>query len=338
MERAKSAVALSVSYVADALASESAFLALEGPDKDQIDQCNERFKSLCDDARNAVFHKVWELAKMDDSTVSGLEWGRDHCHEDRGRFERAMHRLGLLGAKGLFHFVQLTRDFGEGGLGSQYYSFSELQGQEPKGGFVSVVNGMGVQSLEHAGRDASVFSLGFNLHCVYNPTHQQQQQQQGRGFGQDVLRMKAVDGGSYTRTTHLIAQQIVDLLQRDPTKRWLQIALSEGAAMCNGALRLLSSCNPKILHRLSVLLVAPAHFLPECAYEGVEIINIFKEEDRTILPFATNASSIREWKNVITVPHRCAQDDPHNFTTSDYLEIIHPLLRSFHEIGHLKKV
>lgn len=334
MEVAKHVVARSVSIVAEGFASEEAFLAICEPTAEQRAQCDSALERLSDEQRSAVHEQVWHLAKMRDSSVAGDDWGRHHCFDDPLRLARALHRLAHLGSEGLVAFSRLSYRFGEGGLGSQYYSFSELRGRDPPAGFVGVVNGMGVQSLEHAGRDAAVFSFGHDLHCVYHATHQGD----GKlGFVQDVMRMKAVDGGSYNKTSHLLAQQIIDLLTANPGKKFLQIALSEGAAMCNGALRLLQQACPHLLHRVCVMMVAPAYFLSPDSYFGVEAINIVKLEDRTILPFATGASHIESWSNVLVVPHKCVNDDPHNFTTSDYMEIIEPYIRRFHATGRLRE-
>jgi hypothetical protein len=81
---------------------------------------------------------------------------------------------------------------------------------------VGLINGMGICDLEHAGRDACSYAgPRYNIHCIYNPTHQRNNGD-AVGFARDVLRMKAVDGGSYSRVSYLAAQQIVDFLLTSP--------------------------------------------------------------------------------------------------------------------------
>lgn len=293
-----------------------------------------------DEERNRVYEKVWELAKMQDSTIDGFRWGETHVFDDMNRLATALHRLGLLidEENHLHPLPCLSYEFGEGGLGSQYFSLSEKAGKDPLTGHIGFVNGMGIPSLEHAGRDAAAISdrytHGNNLHCVYHATHQKNFSGDGLGFIQDVFRMKAVDGGSYTKTSYLIAQQWLDFLNEHPGKNYLQIAASEGAAHLRAALRIIQEAKPNLLVRLRVIALCPAYFIDPQRYPGLQAINLVKMEDTAILPWASNTRFIG-FADFIKVVRHTTVGDPHDFTTLDYADVGRPFVEEFMRTGNI---
>lgn len=82
---------------------------------------------------------------MQDSRIGGHEWGRHNALNDLERLTKALHGLGFL-QQGLSvrHTVPcLSAAFGEGGIGSQYFSLVEKLGREPATGQFGLVNGSG---------------------------------------------------------------------------------------------------------------------------------------------------------------------------------------------------
>ncbi len=299
----------------------------------------KRFNELSGSQKGEVYGKVWELAKMRDPRIGGERWGETHIFEDSNRLASALHRLGFLSDnRNSLHAVScLPFSFGEGGIGSQYFSLSERLDRNPLPGHVGYVNGMGVPSLEHAGRDAAAFSDlfvdGNNLHCVYHATHQVSPSGDQRGFAVDALRMKAVDGGSYTKTSYLIAQQWLDFLNEHPNQNYLQIAHSEGAVHVNAALRLIQQARPELLSRLRVITFCPAHFISPETYPGLQVINLVKKEDGVINPWGANASQIGSANHIRVVNH--TKDHPHNHLSDDYRQAGKAYVDTFMRSGNI---
>ncbi|GAM26237.1 hypothetical protein SAMD00019534_094120, partial [Acytostelium subglobosum LB1] len=131
----------------------------------------------------------------------------------------------------------LSFEFGEGGLGSQYMSRAECLGIDPSTGHIGYVNGMGMRNLVNAGRDMVWMSDnlcdGNNLHYVYHSTHVDERfvGRDYRGLVKDVLRMAAVNGGSYTKTSYLVAQQWIDYLDSNPSKNYLRLLHLSGQVL-----------------------------------------------------------------------------------------------------------
>jgi len=96
--------------------------------------------ALPDSERWALYAKIWELAKMEDSRVAGWKWGEQHAFDDLPRLNAAMHRLGLFVAPGLYRVECIPFRFGEGGLGAQYFSLGERLGRDPLSGRIGFVN------------------------------------------------------------------------------------------------------------------------------------------------------------------------------------------------------
>ncbi|MFS8564064.1 MAG: hypothetical protein LVR00_07030 [Rhabdochlamydiaceae bacterium] len=337
---AKALVGYAASTVADIFYADTAYLQIRPSPAQSLLVIQRAFKAAQEQQKeHQVYHKVWEIAKMEDPTISGLDWGQHHAFENLERLQQALCRLGFLPSEDVRSFNMLSPGFGEGGpLGSQYFSLSEKTGRDPLPGPVGYVNGMGVPSLEHAGRDATqlsdLFVDGNNIHCVYNATHQRVWGgADGLGFIRDVLRMKAVDGGSYTRTSYLIAQQWVDFLTKNPNKKFLQVALSEGAVHLQGALRLLQSTAPELVERLCIINLAPAYFILPTHY-NIQVMNFVKAEDRVILPWAINADKIRDSLHITIVPHT-GGGDPHNPFCDDFVSASKRYFDRFMQDGNL---
>jgi hypothetical protein len=299
------------------------------------------FQSLHTSQQNRVYEKIWELEKMQDPRISGINWGEQNVFKDTERLAKALHRLGFLDQDvTIRHPVDcLSFSFGEGGLGSQYFSLGEKLDRNPTTGRFGLVNGMGVPTLEHAGRDANNLSdrllQGYNIHCVYHATHQNAPSGDLLGFAADVVRMKAVDGGSYGKTSYLLAQQWIDYLTVHPHAKFLQMAHSEGAAHVNAALRLLKECRPDLLARVRVITFCPACFIDPNSYSaGLQVRNLVKKEDGVINPWGTGAHQIQtQPPHLIIIPHH--HDHPHNHVSEDYINAARPYIGEFLRSGNL---
>lgn len=301
------------------------------------------FERLGPEQKGQLYGKVWELAKMQDPRIGGHNWGQENALKDDQRLAKALHRLGFLD-HGQRHPVScLSAAFGEGGIGSQYFSLGEKLGYDPEKGQIGCVNGMGVPSLTHAGKDAAGLSdklvRGYNVHCVYHATHQNAPSGDVLGFAADIARMKAVEGGSYSKTSYLIAQQWVDFLTAHPDKCFLQIAHSEGTAHVDAALRLLAEAKlDGLFSRIRIMNFCPAHFLDPNTYSigsaGLQVKNFVKKEDSVINPWGTGAHQITaNAPHIVVVPHKA--DHPHNHISRDYIDAAKPYVDKFMDSGNL---
>jgi len=313
---------------------------LPGLERPPEEATRANFATLTEEQKGTVYHKIWELAKMRDASISGANWGEIHVMEDIPRLSEALYRLGLFHAPDdpAVPIACLPASFGEGGIGSQYFSLTERRMRNHEPGHVGCVNGMGVPSLAHAGRDAAGLSDRFidgnDLHCVYNATHQNAPSGDLLGFITDVTRMKAIDGGSYGYTSYLIAQQWVDYLDQNPGKNYLQMAHSEGAAHTNAALRIIHAQRPELLARIRVICFCPAHFIvPETYGNGLQVINLFKHEDGVINPWAAGTHRAGDSEHIIAVQH--TGDHPHNHISDDYMRIGKPYCDAFMRSGNI---
>jgi hypothetical protein len=257
------------------------------------------------------------------------------------RLIKALVRLGFLKVDSTpLHFIPLLpRSFAEGGTGSRASWFFGQAKCNPLKGEIGYINGMGIPNFHHVTGDAANFSQnfvqGYNLHLVYNATHQQRKLEDSVGLVYDVMRMKAVDGGSYTKTSYLLVQQWIDFLDAHEDKAYLQIAHSEGCAQVNAALRLLKSFRPELLARIRVLAFCPAHFIfPEKFSPDLQAMNFIKKEDHVVLPWATGCHLIDHSKNIVVVPHRNEQV-PHNHLGSDFIEASKGCISEFMKTGRI---
>jgi hypothetical protein len=290
------------------------------------------FVALEPEHKNRVYGKVWELAKMQDNRAEGHQWGAQHVFDDLSRLATAMQRLGLLKSAKLHPVSCLPHSFGEGGMGSRYFS---LERTEPKSGQMSMINGMGVESCSNAIQDTEWFSShfadGHNIHGIYHSSHKNSKRCCS-SFGpvRDMLRMKAVNGGSYTKTSYLAAQQIIDYLENNPRKKYLQIGVSEGAAHVNAALRLIQEVRPKLLSRICVILLGPAYFImPEQYDNKIQVMSFVKKEDGVINPWGTNTNKIGASKHITVVPHENKADSPHSWGSEDFQKLVKPYVDRF---------
>ena len=215
----------------------------------------------------------------------------------------------------------------------------EKLGKDPVTGHIGLVNGIGYTSIEHAGTDAAcvseTYADGNNIHCVYQPTHQKSTQGDIGGFIEDVMMLKAVDGGSYTKTSYLIAQQWIDFLNRNPNRKFLQLSNSGGAVHVNAALRIIQQACPHLLSAIRVINLCPAYFILPEQYPNKEfqVLNLVKKEDIVINPWATNAQKIDKHKNILVVAHK--SDHPHNHLSQDFKAVGKPYVFEFMKSGNL---
>ncbi len=298
------------------------------------------FDALSPDRKDLVYGKIWELAKMEDPTISGDKWGENHAFDDIPRLAKALRRLGFFTNQqtDLHSITILSHAFGEGGIGSQYLSLGECLGRDPETGHIGYVNGMGMPNLEGVGYDAKRFSNlfcdGNNLHVVYHSTHQKVPIGDVWGFFFDAARMKAVDGGRYTQTSYLIAQQWIDFLNAHPNRNYLQIAHSEGAAHAHAALRLIKEAYPDLLPRLRVITCGPAFFIDPAIYPGIQALNFIKKEDFVVNPWGTGAEHIGKAPYIITVEHT-TNDHIHDPFSEDFQKAVKPHIQEFMRTGNI---
>ncbi len=341
-ELTKSSIAFGCSSLANRLFSgptvhlATGALAIQ-PDENIYNIVHNCFQQLNDSQKGEVYGKVWELAKMQDPRVDGLNWGQEHIFDDLPRLAKALHRLGFLKMEPNPRTIpSLSFAFGEGGIGSQYFSLGEKLGKDPEKGQIGYVNGMGVPTLNQAGRDADRLSnsllSGYNIHCVYNATHQGGTE--SYGFVKDIVRMKAVDGGSYTKTSYLIAQQWIDFLTSHPDQNFLQIAHSEGSSHADAALRLISETRSDLLAKIRILNFCPAHFINPTSYDGLQAKNFKKVEDSVIPWGAGSFSTGYNSAHTVVVLHTTG-DTPHDCLSQDYTDAAKPYVDEFLRTGNI---
>ncbi len=279
-----------------------------------------------------------ELAKMEDSRISGDAWGEEHFWDEPRKVVGVLHRLGFLGARGRTEISYNLRLFGgHERSSSYYYSLSEKWGQEAAGGRISYVNGMGT-SQASAGIDAARISDLFagqnNLFCVYLPTRQDAPVGDLSGFVLDSLRYLAVEGGSYTRTSCLIAQQWIEYLTREPEKCFLQTCHSEGAAHVNAALRILRENRSDLVSRLRIISFCGASIITTLPGELLQVINFFKLEDSIPTDIARGREAIDPpTLHIRVVSHTTAA--PHDHISHDYIVAAKPHFDLFMHSGSL---
>ncbi len=298
-----------------------------------------RFEALEPDQKNRIYGKVWELAKMHNTRADGDKWGEEHVFDDISRLGKAMHRLGYFSQETVHPVACLPHSFGEGGIGSRYFSLETKLGKEPSTGQIGLINGMGLENYHQAIIDADWFSKVFadncNIHGVYHSTHRNSRRCCGTPFGvfQDVLRMKAVNGGSYTKTSYLAAQQIIDYLDSNPDKKYLQVGISEGAAHVNATIRLIKEARPELLPRICVILLVPAYFImPEQFDNQVQLMSFVKNEDGVINPWGINTDKIGYSPHITVVPHE-HKDHPHCWGGGEFQKAVKPYVDTFLATG-----
>lgn len=342
-ESLKNGFAIALSHIVEGVIETDTIYLATGPvDYTSQEKVGSVLKNLLGQLslqqKGTVYGKVWELAKMKDPRIQGEKWGEENAYQDEKRLAQALHRLGFFGVRHLYPLKCLSFEFGEGGMGSQYFSLGEKLGKDPQTGQIGCVNGMGMPTLEHAGRDASVFSDKFadgnNIHCVYLSTHQKSSGGDIMGFVQDVSRMLAVNGGSYTKTSYLIVQQWIDFLDENPTQKYLQVGVSEGAAHVNAAVRLLKQTRSDLLGRIRIMNFCPAYFiLPEEYSSELQAMNFIKKEDSVVNPWGTNTHQIGSSDHIAIVPH--TQDHPHHHLNDDFVKVAKPYVFEFMKSGNL---
>ncbi len=337
----KTGVTSVASAISTLLPTQPFYLAVDPAKYDAITrEALERvFEGASSEQKIKAFHIRWDLGKMENPTIEGADWGRDHFWDSIPLAARAAHRAGILGEEGVIVIRYGARVIDKSKApGASFYSLGEKLGRDPALGQIGYINGMG-SSIAHAGRDAASLSdsmaSGMNLHCVHLPSQQSGPTGDPLGFVLDTMRHLMTDGGSYTRAPCLVAQQWIDYLDLHPERFFLQLCASEGGSHVNAALRLLRTHRPDLLSRLRIIALAPACFMePQTEDIGLQIVNLVKKEDGTILPVATHADLVGRSPFVRVIPHTVA-GDPHNFTTVDYAAVAKPMVDLFIATGNI---
>ena len=138
LELTKKSIAVATSWTAESVYKNHVYLGIDYPPEIPEDSLRRLVSDLSQDQRNLLYEKIWELGKMDDASISGWGWGENHCFDDLLRLRKALHRLGHVGEDGLFLINRLPYAFGEGGLGSQYFSLTERKDREPPTGALGI--------------------------------------------------------------------------------------------------------------------------------------------------------------------------------------------------------
>ncbi|MES2121903.1 MAG: hypothetical protein V4492_03890 [Chlamydiota bacterium] len=308
------------------------------PDDYSIHDLQTLFARLNTDQKNCAYLLRWEMAKMEDTRVSGEGWGQEHFWDDSRKVALVLQRMGILGTGGTAEIAYNLRLFG--GMEraqSFYYSLSEKLGCEAPGGRISYVNGMGT-APDRAGSDVARISThladGNNLYCVYLPTRQDAPMGDLGGFLLDAIRYLAVEGGSYTRTSCLIAQQWIHYLVQEPDKCFLQTCHSEGAAHVHAALRILRENRPDLISRLRLITFCGASIIEPLPGERLQVINFFKLEDHIPTDIAGGRSLTRQpFLHVRVVPHTTG--NPHDHLSQDFVDAAKPHFDLFMRSGSL---
>ncbi|EGG14566.1 hypothetical protein DFA_12343 [Cavenderia fasciculata] len=315
------------------------------------------YNSLSQDEKNIAYFKYWELSKMFDSRIDGLNYGRDHFWDDKVRSARSLHRCGFINQTNYTEYnqdslvmVECPSRFKrlESKLKTQYFSLGEKMGRDYERGQVSYVNGMG-NTIGWAGHDASKLSDsmcdGVNFYCVYLPTYVVSKDnfspnhQDLTGFLMDVTRHLATTegGGENSLTSCLIVQQWFDYLSAHPTKHFLQICASDGGTFVNAAINLfLKHALVDYIERLNVIGLAPGTTImprPDQHFYSHQVVNLIKKEDTLISTFGTGSDMAGKSPNVLLIPHTV--DHPHNFTSADYIVAVKPFIDCFKSTGFI---
>lgn len=307
-----------------------------------IDTCNGHLEQPSDALLHSIFDGLdqgqkrdayrlrLELAKREDPTAQDESWMETHFWDEPQKVAKVLHRLGLFGSDGMIEIsynleisFELSALANEAPPTSFYYSLNEKWGHEPENGRISYVNGMGTDPI-NAGTDCNrlsdLFAEGSNIHAVYLPTQQKTPFGDIRGFACDSLRYLMIEGGGYTRTACLIAQQWIDYLSESPEKNFLQVGYSEGAAHVNAALRILRKARPDLIPQLNILTFCPASIIFPLADEPLKVINLFKLEDPIPVQWGQwDQMSQSASPHVHIVPHT-NEEFPHTHITPDYIK------------------
>ncbi len=230
-------------------------------------QTLEVFASLDLAQRNCVYGKVYELAKMEDARIHGYQWGQVHVLDDIPRLNVALHRLGFF-ARGN---VVKTEYHGRG-AGVSYFNLAERTSEFAQGR-IGYINGESC-TIEEAGSDtarlSSLFGENLRIYCV----HHSRTSDEPTAFS--VAYVITERGRTYSKTSCLAAQQMIDYLDANPGKKFLQTAHKEGAVHTLAALRLIQEHRPELFPRIRVLLFAPLICINwSCfATTGLQVINL----------------------------------------------------------------
>lgn len=338
---AKRALCSAVAHVAASLPKEKFHLAKGEALELSADRLREIFSGLSEEERNRAFGKFYELKKVEDPRISGPRYGEEHFWEDLELTKKAIHRCGYLGSEGIT-VVECNTHFLIGGESeshhSSYFSLGEKLGKEAETGWIGYINGMGT-SIEQTGSHVSRFSdaacHGLNIHCVHLPTRQSTPAVDLGGFLVDAGRHIAVDGGTYSKASCLVAQQWIDYLTENPSKSFMQVCYSEGASHVNAALNILREARPDLLSRLRIITFCPAHVIAPREGEPLQVINLVKTEDYAIFPWGTGMEHVVSRKEFVQIVAHGDGQHPHNFLSNDYQTAAKPYIERFLATGKI---
>jgi hypothetical protein len=300
------------------------------------------FDKLTESQQTRVRDKVWELEKLRDCTFTDFQV-LDPFRYMRS-LTRALSRLNLIPSKNLHRVSCLASRMGDGySAKPQYFSLSDRSHREPVIGRFGYINGMGNPNISHTGQDAKKLSTRFldsnNVFVTYNATHQKNAVTDYTGFLSDAFRMKAVDGGSSSKASFLLAQQWIDYLVENPHKYFLQMAHCEGAVHTNAALRIIKRAKPELLSRIRVLSLCPANFIdPKSFGNGLQVLNFVKKEDRVINPWAIGSNQIGYADHIKVVKHTNPRRNPHSHVNKDFSAATKEHIAQFMRTGDIYNI
>ncbi|EGC30712.1 hypothetical protein DICPUDRAFT_83380 [Dictyostelium purpureum] len=347
----KNSLQISVSTISQKFCKKESFNLCVRPgiaDHLSYEELKEIYDKLTLEDKHVVETIYWELMKKEDSRIDGWEYGKINFFNNLRITARSLHRGGFIELEDkdslikIDYTTKLCRT--NNSSKTQYFSLGEKYGNNLSIGYCGYVNGMG-NTIGWAGRDASIISDtvldGIDLHCVYLPSYQHSPDgfspsNDFIGFSMDVARHLSINGGDYSKTACLIAQQWIDYLTDNPDKYFLTIAASDGGTFTCAAVKLMCQYCPHLLSRVSIILLAPGCFLfPNEYIKYDQVMNFVKLEDNLITRLATGSQFIGKHQNIIIVPHNSTSDHPHNFLSYDFAQIVKPYVEQFKKTGKL---
>lgn len=305
----------------------------------------EIFDRLLPEQKTEAYHLHFELAQRENSRTATVQGSPERFWDEPQKAARVMHRMGLLGSEGCVEIrynleitLHLAPSPGPIKPTSFYYSLSDKMGREPLGGWISYVNGMGTLP-KVAGTDANKISdllaQGSNLHCIYLPTQKKLLGRDMHATALDFFRLLAVNGGGYTRTSCMIAQQWIDYLSDNPDKHFLQTCHSEGAVHVSAALRILRNAKPECIERINILTFCPARIIVPLPGEPLKVMNLVKLDDPVPTEFAEGKELLHtQTPYAQIIPHKDMYN-PHDPTSPDYIAAAQPYFELFMRTGSM---
>jgi hypothetical protein len=208
--------------------------------------------------------------------------------------------------------------------GSRIY---QLDRPELESGEIGCINGI-MRTFDDAKGDAELLSDNLcqqkNIHCVYSVTH---------GAVTDLWNTVYGQKGFIPQPVLYLLEQWNAFFHRekDPSKCYLQICISQGAVMTKLALEHLPESYRK---RIRVLALAPIEFIPPI--EGCQVMHFVKMNDIVPVALAQGRSRLNndDDPEIIKVP----TDDgttPHYPHGQHYIDAIEPFVKKYIETNSI---